>query len=163
MFSKEDIMKMMQSGKTAEDIAAEFATALNEAETETKRIDEEAREKAEAEALLAARKAEKIEDMRYIINAVFDYFHEWYPELDAELHEAIKDLDDDEEIEEVIEAIDAYVNMMKSLTNLKNLMASHNTTNNIHDIKDNSSKSVNFDIPVDLSSIFNDFFKENNI
>ena len=163
MFSKEDIMKMMQSGKTAEDIAAEFATALNEAETETKRIDEEAREKAEAEALLTARKAEKIDDMRYIINAVFDYFHEWYPELDEELHEAIQDLDDDEEIEEVIKAIDSYVNMIKSLTDLKNLMASRTTTNNINDIKDNSSKSVSFDIPVDLSSIFNDFFKENNI
>ena len=169
MFSKKTIMEMMRTGKTAEDIANEFAATLNEAEAETKRIDEEARAKADAEALLATRKAEKIEDMRYLINAIFDYLHEWYPELKETLDESIKNIDDDEEIADVVDLIDSYINLAKSMKTFESLFGPNPFTFNhtLDKSTDNSKNiekiSVKIDPAVNLNKIFEDFFTENNI
>jgi Rad3-related DNA helicase len=168
MFSKEEIMNMINGGKTTEEIAAEFASALNEAEAETKRIDEEARAKADAEALLAERKKQKIEDMRYIIEAVFDYLHEWYPEHDELISLAVEDIDDDEEIEELVVVLDSYIALIASMAKLKEAINKPNVTT-----ANTSIKSINEPVTLSneaitfsqksLDKIFEEFFNHNGI
>ena len=86
MFSTENILNMLQSGQDADAIAAQFASALNQAL---------AQQKAQGQY------AEKIEFMEGIIDDLFDFIEEFYPgmdvtearnEIDAE--EIVKGLDD---------------------------------------------------------------------
>ncbi len=168
MFSKEKIMNMMSGGKTTEEIAAEFASALNEAEAETKRIDEEARAKADAEALLAERKKQKIDDMRYIIEAVFDYLHEWYPEHDELISLAVDDIDDDEEIEELVVVLDSYIALIASMAKLKEAINKPSMTTANTSIKfanepvTLSGETISF-TQESLDKVFEEFFNHNGI
>ena len=168
MFSKEEIMNMINGGKTAEEIAADFATALNEAEAEAKRIDEEARAKADAEALLAERRKQKIDDMRYIIEAVFDYLHEWYPEHDELISLAVDDIDDDEEIEELVVMLDSYIALIASMAKLKEAIAKPSATTANTSIKLANKpitlpgETISF-TQESLDKVFEEFFNHNGI
>lgn len=158
-FSKEDIMKMVQNGRTTEDIVSEFTKAVNEVESE---IAENER-KADAEALLARRRTEKIEDMREIVVDFCNYFHAWYPELDEILEEVFKEIDDDSEVGELVDALDAYVELYKNSTKLLNIFDASfndkskikNNTNTIPRTSKNNEEA--------LAEIFENFFKQNNI
>ena len=110
-FTKEDILARLQNGETAEDIALEVATALNEAEAEKKALDAEkvAKEKEEARVLGAKRTA--VSDM---LDAVCDYL---VASGEGDLIKDIKDIETDK----VIEMLDGSINMVKSLEKLKDL------------------------------------------
>ena len=111
MFTKEDILVRLQNGDTVDEIAAEMADALNEAEAEKKALDAElaAKEKEETRVLEAKRVA--VNDM---LDAVCDYL------VASGEGDLIKDLNDIE-TDKVIEMLDGSIEMAKSLEKLKDL------------------------------------------
>lgn len=80
MVRVEDLMAAIQNGQSADDLAAEYAKALNEAN---------ARVKADAEAV-------KIADARAVVDPLVTYIQKYIPEMDlgevteADLEEAAK-------------------------------------------------------------------------
>lgn len=82
MVRVEDLMAAIQNGQSADDLAAEYAKALNEAN---------ARVKAEAEAHAAT---VKIADARAVVDPLVTYIQKYIPEMDlgevteADLEEA---------------------------------------------------------------------------
>ena len=110
-FTKEDILARLQNGETAEDIALEVATALNEAEAEKKALDAEKVAKEREEARVSAAKRVAVNDM---LDAVCDYL------VAAGEDDFIKDIKDIE-TDKVIEMLDGSINMAKSLEKLKDL------------------------------------------
>lgn len=87
MVRVEDLMAAIQSGQSADDLAAEYAKALNEANARVK-ADAEAKAKAEAEAHA------KIADAKAVIVPLVKYIQTYIPEMelgevtDADLDEA---------------------------------------------------------------------------
>ena len=111
MFTKADILARLQNGDTVDEIAAEMANALNEAEAEKKALDAElaAKEKEETRVLEAKRVA--VNDM---LDAVCDYL---VASGEGDLITDIKDIETDK----VIEMLDGSIVMAKSLDKLKDL------------------------------------------
>ena len=87
MVRVEDLMAAIQNGQSADDLAAEYAKALNEANARVK-ADAEAKAKAEAEARA------KIADAKAVIVPLVKYIQTYIPEMelgkvtDADLDEA---------------------------------------------------------------------------
>ena len=111
MFTKEDILARLQNGETADDIAHEMATALNEATAEKKALDAElaAKEKEETRVLNAKRVA--VDNM---LDALCDYL------IAAGEGEYVKDIAE-VKTDKVIEMLDGSIEMAKSLEKLKDL------------------------------------------
>lgn len=90
MVRVEDLMAAIQNGQSADDLAAEYAKALNEANARVK-ADAEAKAKAEAEA-----ETVKIADARAVVDPLVTYIQKYIPEMDlgevteADLEEAAK-------------------------------------------------------------------------
>ena len=110
-FTKEDILARLQNGETADDIALEMATALNEATAEKETLDAEKVAKEREEARVSAAKRVAVNDM---LDAVCDYL------VAAGEDDFIKDIKDIE-TDKVIEMLDGSINMAKSLEKLKEL------------------------------------------
>ena len=110
-FTKEDILARLQNGETAEDIALEVATALNEAEAEKKALDAEKVAKEREEARVSAAKRVAVNDM---LDAVCDYL---VAAGEGDFIEDLKEIDTDK----VIEMLDGSIEMAKSLEKLKGL------------------------------------------
>ena len=110
-FTKADILARLQNGDTVDDIAAEMAAALNEAEAEKKALDAElaAKEKEETRVLEAKRAA--VNDM---LDAVCDYL---VAAGEGDFIEDLNEIDTDK----VIELLDGSIEMAKSLEKLKEL------------------------------------------
>ena len=110
-FTKEDILARLQNGETAEDIALEVATALNEAEAEKKALDAEkvAKEKEKTRVLEAKRTA-----VDNLLDAVCDYL------VAAGEDDFIKELQKID-TDKIIELLDGSIEMAKSLEKLKDL------------------------------------------
>ena len=89
MVRVEDLMAAIQNGQSADDLAAEYAKALNEANARVK-ADAEAKAKAEAEACA------KIADAKAVVVPLVKYIQTYIPEMelgevtDADLDEAAK-------------------------------------------------------------------------
>lgn len=111
MFTKADILARLQNGDTVDDIAAEMAAALNEAEAEKKALDAEkvAKEREEARVLHAKRAA--VDDM---LDAVCDYL---VAAGEDDFIDDLKEIDTDK----VIELLDGSIEMAKSLEKLNEL------------------------------------------
>lgn len=92
MVRVEDLMAAIQNGQSADDLAAEYAKALNEANARVK-ADAEAKLKAEAEARAAVA---QIADARAVVEPLVNYIQTYMPEMDlgevtdADLDEAAK-------------------------------------------------------------------------
>jgi small-conductance mechanosensitive channel len=92
MIRVEDLMAAIQNGQSADDLAAEYAKALNEANARVK-ADAEAKLKAEAEARAAVT---KVADARAVVEPLVNYLQTYIPEMDlgeitdADLDEAAK-------------------------------------------------------------------------
>lgn len=90
MVRVEDLMAAIQNGQSADDLAAEYAKALNEANARVK-ADAEAKAKAEAEARAAS---VKIADAKAVVVPLVKYIQTYIPEMelgevtDADLDEA---------------------------------------------------------------------------
>lgn len=110
-FTKTEILARLQNGDTVDEIAAEMANALNEAEAEKKALDAElaAKEAEETRVLNAKRVA--VDDM---LDAVCDYFvAAGYGEFTKEIAEIDTD--------KVIKLLDSTLQMTKTLDKLNHL------------------------------------------
>ena len=111
MFNKEDILTRLQNGDSADAIAQEMATALNEAQTaydEAKAAEDKA--KVEADRVLNAKRAA----VEVMLDGVSDYL---IAAGEADLQKEVKDI----KIDKVIELLDGTIEMAKSLEKLKDL------------------------------------------
>lgn len=88
MYITEDIMKMLASGKSIEDITKEFTTVINEAQKKQK--------EAEAKAI---QKQEKMAEAELIFHSIKAFFKKWYP--NSVINEALNEV----KIEEVEGAV----------------------------------------------------------
>ena len=75
MVRVEDLMAAIQNGQSADDLAAEYAKALNEANARIK-ADAEAKAKAEAEARV------KIADAKAVVVPLVKYIQTYIPEME---------------------------------------------------------------------------------
>lgn len=96
MVRVEDLMAAIQNGQSADDLAAEYAKALNEANARVK-ADEEAKAKAKVEA------ETQMADARAVVDPLVTYIQKYIPEM--ELGE-VTDEDLDEAAQFLVFAID---------------------------------------------------------
>lgn len=99
MVRVEDLMAAIQNGQSADDLAAEYAKALNEANARVK-ADVEAKAKAEAEARAAS---VKIADAKAVVVPLVKYIQTYIPEMDLG---EVTDADLNEAAEFLVAAID---------------------------------------------------------
>jgi membrane protein involved in colicin uptake len=99
MVRVEDLMAAIQNGQSADDLAAEYAKALNEANARVK-ADVEAKAKAEAEARAAS---VKVADAKAVVVPLVKYLQTYIPEMDLG---EVTDADMDEAAEFLVSAID---------------------------------------------------------
>lgn len=111
MVRVEDLMAAIQNGQSADDLAAEYAKALNEAN---------ARVKADVEAEAEARAASvKIADAKAVVVPLVKYIQTYIPEMDFG---EVTDADLDEAAEFLVSAIDEVkVQLVPQLKLLKML------------------------------------------
>lgn len=100
MVRVEDLMAAIQNGQSADDLAAEYAKALNEANARVK-ADAEAKAKAEAEARAAA--SVKFADAKAVVVPLVKYIQTYIPEMDLG---EVTDADLNEAAEFLVAAID---------------------------------------------------------
>lgn len=98
MVRVEDLMAAIQNGQSADDLAAEYAKALNEANARVK-ADAEAKAKAKAEAESRA----KIADAKAVVVPLVKYIQIYIPEMDLE---EITDADLDKAAQFLVTTID---------------------------------------------------------
>lgn len=98
MVRVEDLMAAIQSGQSADDLAAEYAKALNEANARVK-ADAEAKAKAKAEAESRA----KIADAKAVVVPLVKYIQKYVPEMDLG---EVTDADLDEATQFLVSTID---------------------------------------------------------
>lgn len=94
MVRVEDLMAAIQNGQSADDLAAEYAKALNEAN---------ARVKADAEAKAKAEASVKIADAKAVVVPLVKYIQTYIPEMDLG---EVTDADLDEAAEFLVAAVD---------------------------------------------------------
>lgn len=99
MVRVEDLMAAIQNGQSADDLAAEYAKALNEANARVK-ADAEAKAKAEAEARAAS---VKVADAKAVVVPLVKYIQTYIPEMDLG---EVTDADLNEAAEFLVSAID---------------------------------------------------------
>ena len=99
MVRVEDLMAAIQNGQSADDLAAEYAKALNEANARVK-ADAEAKAKAEAEARAAS---VKVADAKAVVVPLVKYLQTYIPEMDLG---EVTDADMDEAAQFFVSAID---------------------------------------------------------
>ena len=143
MFTTNDILEKLRAGVSADDLAKEFANALNDAETaRTKEL--------EAEKAAKATNTRRIAYMRELVDDITAYISEFHADILKDQNLKINELlaATDEECLELADTFDEYLKFMSTFTNLIKMPAKEKTT----------SKS-----PVDIGEIFASFFSENNI
>lgn len=96
MVRVEDLMAAIQSGQSADDLAAEYAKALNEANARVK-ADEEAKAKAKAEA------ETQMADAKAVVVPLVKYIQTYIPEMDLG---EVTDADLDEAAQFLVSTID---------------------------------------------------------
>lgn len=99
MVRVEDLMAAIQNGQSADDLAAEYAKALNEANARVK-ADVEAKAKAEAEARAAS---VKVADAKAVVVPLVKYLQTYIPEMDLG---EVTDADMDEAAQFLVSTID---------------------------------------------------------
>lgn len=92
MVRVEDLMAAIQSGQSADDLAAEYAKALNEANA---RVKADAEAKAKAETQMA--------DARAVVDPLVTYIQKYIPEMELD---EVTDADLDEAAQFLVFAID---------------------------------------------------------
>lgn len=97
MVRVEDLMAAIQNGQSADDLAAEYAKALNEANA---RVKADAKAKAEAEARAAS---VKVADAKAVVVPLVKYIQTYIPEMDLG---EVTDADLNEAAEFLVAAID---------------------------------------------------------
>lgn len=109
MVKQEEIFKMLQEGADAGELAQQFADALNAAIAE----------KNAADAKKNAQATQKVAKMQAIINEIFDFIDEYYPDMKVpkEMREEITAELVIDEMDKAAEEIKQLVSFTKTLKN----------------------------------------------
>lgn len=99
MINSNEILEMLKSGKSVDDIASEYSKALNEAV--------KAKEEEDKKAKIDSK---KLEDANLILDMIDEFIANYYPKY--------KDMCTEISGEELIEAIDSMVGLADELTNM---------------------------------------------
>lgn len=110
MVRVEDLMAAIQNGQSADDLAAEYAKVLNEANARVK-ADAEAKAKAEAASV-------KVADAKAVVVPLVKYLQTYIPEMDLG---EVTDADMDEAAEFLVSVIDELAPQFKLLKMLGGL------------------------------------------
>lgn len=113
MVRVEDLMAAIQNGQSADDLAAEYAKALNEANARVK-ADEEAKAKAKVEA------ETQMADARAVVDPLVIYIQKYIPEM--ELGE-VTDADLDEAAQFLVSVIDEVKAQLASQLKLLKILS----------------------------------------
>ena len=120
MFKVEDILARLQNGEDANDIADEMVKALNTANEQFQKEEEEKAKAAEAQA----KNAKKLADLQAILDLMHDYCIEYYCDGNEDINtvEAVfKDLDA-AAVDKMIEEAGAYaVKMAEAQKRIENM------------------------------------------
>ena len=103
MVKQEEIFKMLQEGADAGELAQQFADALNAAIAE----------KNAADAKKNAQATQKVAKMQTIVNEIFDFIDEYYPDMKVP-----KEVREEVTAESVIDAMDQAAEEIKQLVSL---------------------------------------------
>ena len=103
MYTYEDLVKMLSEGKSIDSIAQEFTDALNSASAEVQKQKE-----------LEAKKSDKVADLASILNLMFGFIAEHYPELKVD----DTDVDYMDLASELVDEIDELIPLVVSLTKM---------------------------------------------
>ena len=103
MVEQKEILKMLQEGADAGELAQQFADALNAAIAEKNA--EDAKKNAQA--------TQKVAKMQAIINETFDFIDEYYPDMKVP-----KEMREEITAEVVIDAMDQAADEIKQLVSL---------------------------------------------
>ena len=103
MVEQKEILKMLQEGADAGELAQQFADALNAAIAE----------KNAADAKKNAQATQKIAKMQAIINEIFNFIDEYYPDMKVP-----KEMREEITAEAVIDAMDQAAEEIKQLVSL---------------------------------------------
>ena len=155
MYEVNDILKMLEDGKTSDEIAKSFADSLNKAIKEKEEKDTQKK----AEEL---RQSVKRADMADIVGAVKIYMETHYPEEWKEY--ADMDLYDPELLDDMIAQTDKYIQLNKNVAKFMNAL--------FPEVKEEKKAVVaKSDLPKDsfkdsfgsFEDVFSDFCKKNGI
>ena len=103
MVEQKEILKMLQEGADAGELAQQFADALNAAIAE----------KNAADAKKNAQATQKVAKMQAIINEIFNFIDEYYPDMKVP-----KEVREEVTAESVIDTMDQAVDEIKQLVSL---------------------------------------------
>ena len=103
MVEQKEILKMLQEGADAGELAQQFADALNAAIAEKNA--EDAKKNAQA--------TQKVAKMQTIINEIFNFIDEYYPDMKVP-----KEVREEVTAESVIDTMDQAVDEIKQLVSL---------------------------------------------
>ena len=100
-----DIYEMLRSGRSVDEIAAEFAKNLNDAEAKIRKEDEEQKARAAEQKI----RDEKRNELKDVIILFISWFKKYYPE-----YAESEDLNfDDEDLDSLIELVESLLELEK--------------------------------------------------
>lgn len=110
IYKPEDILSLLEAGKSSDDLAQEFTAALNDAmalqeeKAKEKAAAEEARRLAD-EARAKARE-EQLADAQIILDSIYAYLAKWYPNVSLKAKMPVEDF---------VGSLSAMMNMTKEI------------------------------------------------
>lgn len=158
MYTKEEILEMLQNGQEAEDLAQSFVDALNAALIQKQELDDAA---AKAEKEKMRTRSEKILIMEDILNMAFVFIQTYYPKVYSEAFR------DELTATDVVDAMDKAYDEICGFTNalddfMKILEADPVEKNEKPKVKKAKEKNKNIDY-FDLIDPIEQFLEENHL
>ena len=111
-----ELLARLQSGESVESLAKELTKAINDANAENERLQEQKRKEAEAQRKADEKAQDKLAAMETILDGVYGLLQAY--EADEDILEALGDLEAEhlvQELDKVWDAAVAYADLMESM------------------------------------------------
>lgn len=154
MYTKEEILEMLQNGQEAEDLAQSFIDSLNAAIKQKEELDKAAA-KAEKEKMNI--KNDKIQIVQGILDVVFGFIEEYYPKVYSE--KIYEELVATDVVDAMDEAYNEICNFTNALDDFIEILDKSAEKNNIKETKKLKEK----DTIIDILDPIERFLKENHL
>lgn len=161
MYTKEEILEMLQNGQEAEDLAQGFIDALNAAIKQKEEIDKAA---AQAEKEKKLIRKEKEEIVAGILDVIFGYIEEYYPEVYSE--GIYKQLTAPEVVDAMDEAYEEICNFTNALDDFAKILEINPKEKNVKCKPKEAKKPIKAEDFTTISDVLDPiekFLAENNL